>query len=73
MTSLYCPSCSSTFHRSRLRDPATCPECGGELREDAPLGPTSDPGCSHAITQWAGRDENGERIYRCAKCGEVVT
>ena len=69
-TSRYCPSCQSAFPLAHLRDPATCPECGGELEDDKALTPPAE--CDHPVKQRDGSHGDGQACYRCVRCGEVI-
>lgn len=67
----HCPYCLLDFDASRLRDPETCPECGGELKPGA-------TNCNHrhsdgqtAMVQ-ASNGFMGEMTWRCSICGEEL-
>lgn len=60
----HCPYCSIDYEPRRLRDPETCPECGGELKAGVVNCHHRD--CTGRLA--VIRDING--IERCAICGE---
>lgn len=68
----HCDYCQIDYEPRRLRDPDTCPECGGELKQGV-------VNCHHTVEGRSAfrpsgftRDADGTtiRLYRCTICGE---
>lgn len=54
----YCPTCDVEVDPKRLKDPETCPECGGQLDD-------LEPDCQH---QWRIECHGWAR---CVRCGAI--